>query len=170
MQVNASEELWNSGIKKRKGVYVQLQQGGEISRSTPNKLAEVWEAARAGTWSSERATSVAFMGRQICDTQLKFSLQALQDLQASLDWSPVLRKAGVKWQFSFKIKWGLKLAFEFLPLFESENQAANAEVQGKKECSKRMYYLLFFHLLFHIKIKMLKMHLSARYLIKMHNV
>lgn len=72
------------------------------------------------------------MGRQICDTQLKFSLQALQDLQASLDWSPVLRKAGVKWQFSFKIKWGLKLAFEFLPLFESENQAANTEVQGKK--------------------------------------
>jgi len=41
---------------------------------------------------------------QVCDTQLKFSPQALQDLQVSLDQSPVLRKVELKWQFSFKIK------------------------------------------------------------------
>jgi len=57
---------------------------------------------------------------QVCDTQLKFSPQALQDLQVSLDQSPVLRKVELKWQFSFKIKWHLKPGFEFFPLFESE--------------------------------------------------
>lgn len=33
---------------------------------------------------------------QVCDIQVKLSLQALQDLQANLDWSPVLRKAGLE--------------------------------------------------------------------------
>lgn len=90
---------------KRKGVYMWLQRGGEIPRLAPNKLVEVLRSSQG--WEMELGKGYLFgiYGRtQICDMQPKFSLQALQDLQASLDRSPVLRKAGLKQQFSFKIK------------------------------------------------------------------
>ena len=83
--------------EKRKVVYMHLQHGGEIHRLAPNKLVEVLRSSQGWKMELGRGYLCGIQGKtQLCDVQVKFSLQALQDLQANLDWRPVLRKAGLK--------------------------------------------------------------------------
>lgn len=76
---------------------MHLQRGGEIHRLAPNRMVEVLRSS--WDWKMEFGNGYlcGIHGRrQVCDIQVKLSPQALQDLQANLDWSPVLRKAGLE--------------------------------------------------------------------------
>lgn len=74
---------------------MQLQHRGEIPGLAPNKLTEVLRTSQGWKMELSKGYLCGVRGKtQSCDRQLKFSLQALQVLQASLDQGPVLRKVG----------------------------------------------------------------------------
>lgn len=65
---------------------MKLWRGGEIPKLAPNKPIEVLRSTQGWKMELSKGYLCGVHGKtQICARQLKFSLQALQDLQARLE-------------------------------------------------------------------------------------